>query len=163
MVMKLKTSYRWLIPNFSALFRCPISVHPSPSDLAIVSMNSNHICLSWKNIKRTIDKVYTHVCSHANHTDFNQLLQINNMWDDQVDQYVTNINSNFPSCRPTAHPQPRSMVSISSLSKKFNQIMCIDHFFLDHVCFVHFMDRTSRLSTAEIVKNRNQHDVVTTF
>lgn len=132
-------------------------------DLAIVSMNSNPMHLPWKDVKRTIDKVHTHVCGHANYTDFKLLLQRNNMWNEQVDTYVTNIISNCPSCNSTAHPQPKRMVSISTLSKKFNQILCVDHFYLDDVCSVHFMDLVSRFSTAQIVENTNQHDVVPPF
>lgn len=55
------------------------------------------------------------------------------------------------------------MVSTSLLSKEFNQFVSVDHFYLDDVCLAHFMALTYRFSTAQIVENTNQTDVVTAF
>lgn len=88
------------------------------------------------------------------------LLQSNIMWDKYAEDYVKNIVKHCPSCMSTAHPQARRMVSISTLSKEFNEILCVNHFYLDTICLVHFMDLNALLSTALIVESTNQNDVL---
>lgn len=41
------------------------------------------------------------------------------------------------------------------LSKAFNETLCVDHFYLNQVCLIHFMDIARRFSVASIVDNNN--------
>lgn len=53
-------------------------------------------------------------------------------------------------CKATSAPVQSRKVSISSINRLFNDVVCIDHFFLDQVCVFHVMDSVSRYSACHI-------------
>lgn len=107
----------------------------------------------WSETKSFVDKVHHHVCDHFNYADFKLLLERNGLWDDEV-SYMGNLVDNCRSCS-TAPPQRNRKVSISSLSKGFNENMCIEHFHRDDMPLIHCMDMVIRHSTASIVPTAN--------
>ncbi len=117
----------------------------------------------WSEVKSVIDKVHNHVCGHANFTDFKILLERNNLWDKNVAKYVSNMIENCRACKSAAPTQPPRKVSISSLSKEINEIVCVDHFYLDKICLLHLMDLTTRFSVAQIVKSTALQEAVNAF
>lgn len=96
-------------------------------------------------------------------TDFQILLKRSNLWNAAVAKYVTEVISKCTACRSTAPPQPSRKVSISSLSKELNEIICIDHFYLGDLCLIHFMDLVSRYSAVQIVNTTSLQEVVNAF
>ena len=82
---------------------------------------------TWSDVKKIIDKVHKHVCGHASFTDYKLLLERNGLWNDLISSYIGEIVTNCTACRSSAVPQPNCKVSISSLSKEFNEVLCIDH------------------------------------
>lgn len=71
------------------------------------------------------------------------LLQRNNRWDDYVQRLLSSIvekGSHFIASSP--HPANRK-VSIAGINPEFNDLVFIEHFWLDNICLIHFMDAHS--------------------
>ena len=117
----------------------------------------------WNEIKSIIDKVHKHVCGHANFTDFQSLLKRNELWNEAVASYVHKLVEECTACRATALPHPNRKVSISSMSKHFNEVVCVDHFYLGEIRLMHCMDLVSRFSTVQVVDSANLDDAVSAF
>lgn len=96
-------------------------------------------------------------------TDSKILLERNGLWNEEVEKYVQNIISNCRACHAKAPPQLPRKVSFSPLTKNIDEIVCIDHFYLDETCFIHFMNLVSRYSVTQIVENTQLHHVVSAF
>lgn len=134
------------------------------NDSVLVCLNGNlNHDRPWKEVKAIIDKVHRHVCGHASLTDMRLLLERNNLWSDRVVDYVHKLIENCVSCRSTAPPQPNRKVSISSLSNNFNEVVCVDHFYLDGVQLLHCMDTATRCSAAFVVSSTALDDAVFGF
>lgn len=114
----------------------------------------------WKEIQKVIDKVHKHVFGHASFTDFRILLERNGIWNESIQDYVKNIIDSCRYCKHSAPPEPPRKVSISSLSKQINDVLCIDHFYLDDMCLIHFMDLTTRFSMDLIVQSTATSEVI---
>lgn len=106
----------------------------------------------WKDVKSVIDKVHKHVCGHASHNDLKMLLERNRLWNEAIASYVRNLIEGCSACRATYFLQPNRKVSISSLSNNFNEVVCIDHLFLEDNCLLHCMDLVKRYSAALFVE-----------
>ena len=117
----------------------------------------------WKEIQKIVDKVHRHVCGHASYSDFKMLFERNNMWNESVKHYIENIMNECTACRKSYIPPPSRKVSISSLSKELNEIICVDHFYLDELCLIHFMDIASRFSTVSIASDKSMITAITAF
>lgn len=72
---------------------------------------------------------------------------------------MTEMIRNCTACKASALSQSNINVSISSLSNKFNEIVCIDHSNLEDVCLMHFMALLSRFSTVHVVYTATMKDV----
>lgn len=90
-------------------------------------------------LKKIIFKVHKHVCAHATFTNFKLLLERNGLWINNIQKYDIEILNKYPDCRTTAAAQSSRKVSISSLSKKLNDIVCLDHFYFDDTLLIHFL------------------------
>ena len=88
----------------------------------------------WSDVKKIIGKVHKHVCGHASFTDYKILLGHRN---NSVSSYLSKVVNDCTACRSTAVPKPNCEVSISSLSKEFNESLCIDHLYLDGIRLTH--------------------------
>ena len=149
--------------GFLSFIKLSAFVEPNASSV-IRCLNGNMLIdKTWTEVKNIVDKVHKHVCGHANYTDYRLLLERNELWNDAVAAYVAQSIENCTACKSTAAPQPNRKVSISSLSKHFNEILCIDHFYLDEVRLMHCMDLVSRYSTALAVDSASTKDAVHAF
>lgn len=117
----------------------------------------------WSEVKKVIDKVHKHVCGHATLTDYKLLLERNHLWNDSVASYIARTMEECTGCRCTAPALPSRKVSISSLSKNFNEIVCVDHLYLEEVLMAHYMDLVSRYSAAYIVSSTQLNEAVLGF
>lgn len=70
----------------------------------------------------------------------------NGIWSDAAHQYLTSVVERCTGCHSTALPQPRHKVSLSSLSRDFNDYVCLDPFFLDGIRIFLVMDASNRFS-----------------
>ena len=107
--------------------------------------------------------VQKHVCGLANYTDFQILLESNDLWNDAVASYISQLIESCTACRFTASPQPNRKVSITSLSTQFNEVLCIDHFYLDAIHLMYFKDLTTRYSAVFDVDTTKMEDAVIAF
>ena len=127
-------------------------------------LNGNVTCnAKWSELKPIVDKVHKHVCGNATFTDYQLLLERNKMWNNAVPKYVGDLIENCSACQFTAPSQLDRKVSISSLSKRFNKALCVDHFYLEEVLMLHCMDLITRFSTVQIVSSTNLEEAVIAF
>jgi len=117
----------------------------------------------WIETKKIVDKVHTHVCGHSNFSDIKILLERNSIWDESVEKYLVQIMESCISCRTTALPKPSRKVSLSSMSRQFNDVVCVDHFFLDNLCIFHAMDAITRYSAGSCVPDTSMVHSILSF
>lgn len=115
---------------------------------------------SWAEVMVVTDKVHIYVCRKAKLTDIRLLLKRNNLWNDAVETYVCRLVFRCVACRSTAPPQPSRNLSIWSLSKNFNDIVCNDRYYLESVPLTHCMDATIRYSAVSIASRASMDDAV---
>ena len=118
---------------------------------ATASIPSSHSKRPWAELKKIIDKVHTHVCGHASFSDMKVLLQRNGLWSDEVFRYLAHRVDTCSNCLHTAEPKIPRKVSLSSMSRSFNDVICIDHLHLGNSRVCHVMDATTRYSVGSVV------------
>lgn len=107
-------------------------------------------CRTWNAFWSILHKGHRNVCCHARYTDFKLLLQRNDIFNYVIEAYISRMISKCSSCRFTAPPQLSRKVSISSLIKYFNDVVCLYRLTIDYVKLLHCMDIVSRYSTASV-------------
>jgi len=147
--------------NFLSYIPLTVFVPECQLSSALSGINGNLMADEpWCEVKAVVDKVPKHVCGHANFTDMRMLLERNGLWNDTVEDYVDKLISDCTACRSTAPPQPSHKVSISTMSKEFNDTVCVDHFYLESVRLMHCMDIVTRFSAAFVVTSSSMDDAV---
>lgn len=151
--------------DFEFLSYIPLhSFFACDSNNTISCLNANALSQRpWKEIKMIIDKVHKHVCGHATLTDFKLLLERNGLWNASIQDYISSIMRSCRGCKATAPAEPPRKVSISSMSKGLNDVICVDHFCLDDMCFVHIMDFSTRFSMAALTYRTAMSGAVRAF
>lgn len=118
---------------------------------------------SWTELKHVIDKVHKHVCGHATFSDIGILLDRNDLWSDEVEHYLRSVVEECHHCKAACLPTPSRKVSLSSLSRSFNEVVCVDHFYLDNIRMFHMMDAWSRFSTCYALDDASLRSAVIGF
>lgn len=62
--------------------------------------------MNWSDMKKIVDKFHRHICGHEKYTEIKCLLEHNDMQNDIIQSYVTQIITDCRSCHETASPQP---------------------------------------------------------
>ncbi len=117
----------------------------------------------WSTVKRIVDKVHNHVCGHSTYSDMRTLLERNGFWNNAVQHYLTNAVSNCKDCIASSTPPPSRRVSLATLSREFNQVVAVDHFYLDSIRLIHFMDTVSRFSACYICESASMKEAIFAF
>ena len=68
--------------------------------------------------------------------------------------------SDLPHCKLSCTPPTNRCVSLSSLNREFNEIVCIDHFFLENATVFHAMDVATRFSAGIVVESTSMETVI---
>lgn len=126
-------------------------------------MHSNSANLSytdWSNRQRIIDRVQNHVCGHSTYSDMRTLLERNKPWDENTQKYLFQLVSNCMHCSATSTPPPNRRVFLASLSREINEVLCIDHFFLDSLTVFHCMDVATHFSAGSIVESTSMESAI---
>lgn len=110
-------------------------------------------------IRQTIGNIHHQVCGHAPYSYINLLFIQNMFWNDKVERHLVQIVDNCPGWRHTALPQNSRTVSLSSPSRPFNELICVDHFSLDENCLLLVMGSATRFSSCVIVPSPDLTDV----
>lgn len=105
---------------------------------------------NWREILRAVNKVHEHVCRHSTYSDMRTPLQRNERWKEQTRNYLSTVISQCPYSAVTSIPFPSRLVSLASLNWDVNDVICMDHMFLDKIIVIHMMDVATR-SSAKVV------------
>lgn len=123
-----------------------VALHANPIlDSAPVSLEG----MNWSDIRRF--RVHNHGCGHATFSDIRTLLVRNKLWNDNVQKYIVKTMTEFQSCKASPPPPPSCRVSLASINRELDDVIRIDHFFLDTVTIFHMMNVASRLSAGMVV------------
>eukprot|EP00171_Calliarthron_tuberculosum_P022021 IDg22021t1 len=117
----------------------------------------------WSTKKKVIDKVHRHVCGHSSFNDIKILLERNGMWCSSVQKYLCSVLETCSYCKTTSEPKPSRKVSLSSMSRTFNKVVCIDHLFLRENRVFHAMDSTTRYSAGTDVQDMSMLASIVAF
>lgn len=130
----------------------PSFIYPSQSKL-VHTLSVTVTNASPETVSRTINREHQHTCGPATFPDNEILLQRNNIWSTVVEYQTLKTFFICTNCRVTSKPQPSRKVFLCSLNRELNNVVYIDHFFLDVQTLVHVMDATTRYSAALIMPN----------
>lgn len=136
---------------------------PSVQTLTSTSSSFHSASEDWPRLRRIIDRVHKHVCGHASFSYMRTLLLRNKLWTPKVQSYLVEKVTECTDCRASSTPPPNRRVSLSFLDRTFNEVVCIDHFFLDDHILFHSMDSATRYSAAHIVSSTSMHDAIYSF
>lgn len=77
--------------------------------------------------------------------------------------YLSTVVTECNHCKASSTPPPNRKVSLSSLNRNFNEIVCMDHCFLDSVTVFHVMDVATRYSAGAVVDNKSIDTAIYSF
>lgn len=80
---------------------------------------------NWPKIRKHVYKFHRNMCGHAPLSDVKLLLVRNNFCNDQFEHYLTNTIEKFSSCLRDALPKSSQKVSLSSMNRTFNEVVCV--------------------------------------
>ena len=79
------------------------------------------------------------------------LLERNDLWNPEVAKYLSRTVDSCEKCARTYEPKQARKVSLSSLNRSFNDLVCIDHFHLGGLRICHIMCASTRYSVGSVV------------
>lgn len=126
-------------------------------------LHSSTRSLSCSDTKKIVDKIHRHVCGHSSYSDIKILLERDGIWNETVAKYLAGTIDSCSACRATALPKPTRKVSLSSMSREFNSLVCIDHFYLDELCVFHVMDSVTRYSVGSCMPDTTMYSSILAF
>lgn len=91
------------------------------------------------------------------------LLQRNHIWDDDIQSQLSTVVEKCTPCIASSLPQSARKLSIFRINRQFNDLVLVDHFWLEEICLVLFMDAYSRYSTAQPVQTKCLSEVFVAF
>ena len=111
---------------------------------ATSTISDSENSLSWKEVKKIIDKVQKHVCGHASLSDIQILFERNNVWNPEIRKYLSRAVESCIHCAKTYELKRTRKVSLNSLNRSFNDRVCIDQFHLGGQRICHIMCASTR-------------------
>lgn len=121
------------------------------------------VTLIWPELKRIVDKVHRHVCRHSNYNDIKLVLQRNNILTDTCASYLTKLLQGCSHCHVIDVPTGSRVVSLANVSRSFNEVVCVDHFFPENLVVFNVMDARNRYFVGCIVSSTNMSEAVAAF
>lgn len=115
---------------------------------------------NWSQIRRVLEKVHEHVCGHYTYYDMRTLIQRTNLWNGQTENYLLNVVSKCPDCNASSTPPPNRRVSLASLNREFNDVVCMNHMFLDKVTLFDMMNVATRFPVGAVVGSTSMENVI---
>ena len=116
---------------------------------AVIGDSENH--RSWEELKKIVDKVYKHACGHLSLSDMKILLERNDLRTFEVAKYLNRVVDSCENCARTYEPKQARKVSLSSLNRSFNDLVCIDHFHLGNFRICRIMCASTRCAVGAVV------------
>lgn len=91
------------------------------------------------------------------------LLMQTNLWTAQVQQYLANVESQRDSCCASTNRPSNERVSLASLNKSFNDVVCVDQMQPRSVTLLHVMDVETLFSATSVVQSTAFEKAVVSF
>lgn len=117
----------------------------------------------WNETRRVINKVHKHTSGHASYSDMRTLLMRNKFWSESAQQYLAEIIERCEHCVASSTPPPSRKVALGSLNRSLNDLVLVNHFFLDDVKLFHAMDSHTRYSAAVVVPDTSLENAADAF
>lgn len=112
---------------FTGNFRSPLA--PQMFSLSATPVISQPSQLSdWNFVKRVVGKVHKHLCGHTRFSDMRKLLIHNHLWSENMQHYLTTVFTSYKHRQDDCTSPAICRVSLSAMSREFNQLVAIDHF-----------------------------------
>lgn len=102
-------------------------------------------------VVRVIDKVHWHVCGYAAYGETCTRLSKSRIWSDEIQKYLAQVIDRCNHCIENSYPQASKNVAIATLNCSFNDVTCVNHFFLDSLKLLYTMALYNRNSAAHFV------------
>lgn len=132
---------------------------PSTQDKLCIELCTLSSKINWRDKTKIIYRVHEHVCGHSKYYDISLLLKQNKIWDDDCVRYLSHILETCPSDHVVDAPSTNRPVSLSNMSREFNDVVAVDHFNLDATVF-HCMDVYTRYSVGTVVSDKSMGTAV---
>jgi len=117
----------------------------------------------WCDTKAILDKVHSHVCGHSSFSDMNVLLRRNEIWNADIEKYLSQVLETCPTCKTPSKPKTPRKVSLSSLNRHINKDVCINHLYLCENIVFHAMKATVRYSAGGSVPDTSVKHAIVSF
>lgn len=131
------------IKSHSAKYQ-PVSSHNAQTSQIPAQVQSQQS--AWDSVRPVLDKVHRHVCGHGELSFMPTLLERWGYYSEDTAKHLSDQISRCGSCLGTAKPQPCRKVSLTSLNRLFNDLVSVDHLFLEGSRVFHVMDAQARYS-----------------
>lgn len=103
------------------------------------------------------------MCGHASLSDFKLLPERNGIWSEDIRQYVTKIINECANYKASPPPEPSRKISIRYMTETLNELVCIDHFHLDDLLLIQFIDLNTRFAMSSNVKTTGRTEIILAF
>lgn len=91
------------------------------------------------------------------------LLKRNEIWNNAVQNYSATTISRFKDCISSSTPPPSQKVSLSRLNRNCNEVIAVDHFYLDTMRLIPFLDTVSRWYACDTCTTANVTEAIFGF
>ena len=78
-------------------------------------------------------------------------------------KYLHRVENSCSDCAKTYEPKKARKVSISSINRSLNDVLCIDQFHLTYLSICHIMDATTRYSARIFVPDTGMQAAIEAF
>lgn len=82
------------------------------------------------------------------------------LWNRQEDKYLQSVLEKSISYHTTARPKSTRKVSLSAMTRSFNDVVCVDHMFRDQYSVMNVMDAASRYSVRAVVDDTSMQQAI---
>lgn len=110
-----------------------------------------------------MDKFHKHVCGHGKYGNLKTLLVGNNLWNENVQQYLATVTPDCQHCSSQSLPLPDRRASLSSMNREFNDVWAMDHLHLENVTQFHCMYVASTCSADVLMSSTSLEQSIYAF
>lgn len=119
-----------------------IATIASPACTAAVKSDHAPQTRPWSEIKRIIDEVHCHTCSHSNYSDRQTLLK-KQLWSKEAQEHLSDTLQRCKHSIAASTPQPRRKLVLTTLNRPFKELLLVDHFHSSTLRQFHILDSYS--------------------
>ena len=101
--------------------------------------------------QKIVGKVHKHVFVHLELSEVQILLERNQIWSAEVEKYLNRVIQSYENYARTYEPKQVRKVSLNSLCRSFNELVCIDQFHFVNLRMCPVMCSSTQYSTRSIV------------